>query len=145
MLSEYYPWLLASLIVYLAVKSIYRLYFHPLSKFPGPKLTAITHLYEFYHDIIRNGMFIWEIEKMHEKYGIPHLHPYMHIILILQAQLSESIHEKYTSTIPPTTMRYTPPAVASERKIPSSSLLSWQTRPWSPPSVMVITAFDGLF
>ncbi|KAI9926006.1 hypothetical protein ASPWEDRAFT_107650 [Aspergillus wentii DTO 134E9] len=69
MLSDYYPWLLASLIVYLAVKSIYRLYFHPLSKFPGPKLTAITHLYEFYHDIIRNGMFIWEIEKMHEKYG----------------------------------------------------------------------------
>lgn len=50
-------------------RSVYRLYFHSLSKFPGPKLAAISHLYEFYHDVIRSGMFIWEIEKMHAKYG----------------------------------------------------------------------------
>lgn len=51
------------------VRTIYQLYFHPLCKFPGPKLAAISHLYEFYHDVIRKGMFIWEIEKMHEEYG----------------------------------------------------------------------------
>lgn len=48
---------------------IYRLYAHPLAGFPGPKLAAATFLYEFYYDIIKGGMYIWEIERMHEKYG----------------------------------------------------------------------------
>ncbi|GAB1210519.1 hypothetical protein APSETT445_009313 [Aspergillus pseudonomiae] len=48
---------------------IYRLYFHPLSHIPGPKLAAITHGYEFYHNIIRGGLFIWELERLHEVYG----------------------------------------------------------------------------
>jgi hypothetical protein len=55
--------------VYLILRSIYRLWFHPLSKFPGPKLAAITHLYEFYYDAIKGGMYIWEIERWHLKYG----------------------------------------------------------------------------
>lgn len=48
---------------------IHRLYVHPLAGFPGPKLTAATFLYEFYYDVIKGGMYIWEIERMHEKYG----------------------------------------------------------------------------
>ncbi|CEJ58848.1 Putative Benzoate 4-monooxygenase cytochrome P450 [Penicillium brasilianum] len=48
---------------------IYRLYAHPLAGFPGPKLAAATFLYEFYYDIIKGGMYIWEIERMHEIYG----------------------------------------------------------------------------
>jgi hypothetical protein len=48
---------------------IRRLYFSPLSKFPGPKLAAATLWYEFYFNIIRGGKFMWEIERMHEKYG----------------------------------------------------------------------------
>lgn len=57
-------------------RTIYRLFFHPLSKFPGPKLTAATGLVEIYHDVIRGGKFLWEIEKMHEKYGILLFLPY---------------------------------------------------------------------
>lgn len=57
------------IFTYLVAGVIYRLYFHPLSKFPGPKLAAVTHLYEFYFNIIRDGMFIWEIERMHQQYG----------------------------------------------------------------------------
>jgi hypothetical protein len=53
----------------LILRSIYRLYLHPLHHIPGPKLAAISHAYEFYHDVIRGGLFVWEIEKMHEKYG----------------------------------------------------------------------------
>lgn len=63
-------WLiLATFCSFLCVRTIYRLYFHPLSKFPGPRLTAATHLYEFYYDVVKGGRFIFQIEKMHEKYG----------------------------------------------------------------------------
>ena len=55
--------------VWLLLRSIYRLYFHPLSHIPGPKIAIVSRLYEFYHDVIRGGMYIWEVEKMHEKYG----------------------------------------------------------------------------
>lgn len=57
---------------YFILKIIYRLYFHPLSKFPGPKLAASTHLFEFYHDVVRHGKFLWEIERMHLEYGTYH-------------------------------------------------------------------------
>ncbi|KAL4895287.1 cytochrome P450 [Aspergillus ambiguus] len=60
---------LSWIIVYLSIKTIYRLYFHPLSKIPGPRLTAATHLYEFYYDVILGGKFLFQIEKMHQTYG----------------------------------------------------------------------------
>ncbi|KAL4914495.1 cytochrome P450 [Aspergillus aurantiobrunneus] len=68
------PWvrweLIAALVAGFSLsRTVYRLYFHPLSKFPGPKLTAATGLYEIYHDVIRGGKFLWQIEKMHQKYG----------------------------------------------------------------------------
>lgn len=54
---------------YMVVLGIYRLYFSPLSKFPGPKLAIATGWYEFYHDVVQQGRYLWEIEKMHEQYG----------------------------------------------------------------------------
>lgn len=48
---------------------VHRLYFHPLSKFPGPKLAALTEWYESYWDIIKHGQYTFEIGRMHEKYG----------------------------------------------------------------------------
>ncbi|KAJ5343079.1 hypothetical protein MYU51_016283 [Penicillium brevicompactum] len=60
---------ICGLPIYIAIKSIYRLYFHPLSKIPGPKLAAITGAYEFYFNVIKRGMFIWELERLHEVYG----------------------------------------------------------------------------
>lgn len=64
-----WPLALAIGVAYLVVRSFYRIFFHPLSHIPGPKLAAISHAYEFYHDAVRGGMYIWEIEKMHQKYG----------------------------------------------------------------------------
>lgn len=53
----------------LVLRTVYHLYFHPLSKFPGPRIAAATYLYEFYYDVVKGGMYIWEVERMHEKYG----------------------------------------------------------------------------
>ncbi|KAJ5613912.1 cytochrome P450 [Penicillium herquei] len=53
----------------LAVRATYRLFFHPLSTFPGPKIAAVSHLYEFYYDVIRNGTYIEKVDEMHQKYG----------------------------------------------------------------------------
>lgn len=61
--------LFSAFALYRVFKVIYNLYFHPLAKFPGPKLAAASHLYEFYWSVIRDGEFIWAIEKLHKEYG----------------------------------------------------------------------------
>ncbi|KAH8896733.1 cytochrome P450 [Thozetella sp. PMI_491] len=43
--------------------------FHPLSRFPGPKLAAMTLLYECWYDLILVGKYTKAIAKMHEAYG----------------------------------------------------------------------------
>ncbi|KAJ9602459.1 hypothetical protein H2200_013002 [Cladophialophora chaetospira] len=48
---------------------IYRLSFHPLAKFPGPKLAAATYWYEYYYDVSKKGRFIWQIMDLHRQYG----------------------------------------------------------------------------
>lgn len=65
-------WLLLVILVaslYLIYGIAWRLLWSPIAKFPGPKLAAVTLWYEFYYDVIKNGRYMWEIEKMHEKYG----------------------------------------------------------------------------
>ncbi|TGJ85575.1 hypothetical protein E0Z10_g3221 [Xylaria hypoxylon] len=56
-------------IVLYVVKVIYRLYLHPLAKFPGPKLAAGTFLYEGYYDVVKRGKYVHRIEEMHSQYG----------------------------------------------------------------------------
>lgn len=63
------PLIVALAFLWFGSKAIYRLYWHPLSHIPGPKRAAISHLYEFYYDVIRGGTYLFEVEKMHQKYG----------------------------------------------------------------------------
>lgn len=55
--------------VYIVGLYLYRLFLHPLSKFPGPKLAAISNWYEFYWDVVRQGDFTRHIQDLHKKYG----------------------------------------------------------------------------
>ena len=57
------------MVFYVVAGAIYRLFFSPVAKFPGPTLTALTLWYEFHYDVIKGGKFIWQIKRMHEKYG----------------------------------------------------------------------------
>lgn len=59
----------AAALGYVLLVATYRLYFHPINKFPGPKLAAVTSLYGFYFNVVKGGRYLWEIEKMHKKYG----------------------------------------------------------------------------
>ncbi|KAK3337578.1 cytochrome P450 [Cercophora scortea] len=56
-------------LVYNAGLIIYRLYFSPQAKFPGSKLAAASGWYEFYYDYWLDGQYIFEIERIHKKYG----------------------------------------------------------------------------
>jgi hypothetical protein len=59
-------------IAWLVYLVVYRLYLSPIADFPGPKIAALTHWYECYYDVLAPGagMYIWEVEKMHQKYGM---------------------------------------------------------------------------
>ncbi|KAK3696861.1 hypothetical protein LTR37_017767 [Vermiconidia calcicola] len=59
----------ASLLLYCIGIVVYRLYFSPLAKFPGPKIAAVTSWYNAYHDLVRGGQYVWVIEDMHRRYG----------------------------------------------------------------------------
>ena len=57
---------------------ISRLFFSPIAKFPGPKLAAVTSWYELYYDVVKKGKYLFEIEKMHDKYGMRCSFPIRH-------------------------------------------------------------------
>jgi len=56
--------------LYVTVGVVYRLYFHPLSKFPGPRLAAATLWYEAYYDVIKQGQYTFKIKELHKQYGM---------------------------------------------------------------------------
>jgi hypothetical protein len=48
----------------------YRRFFHPLHEVPGPFLPAVTRLYLWYHNVIKDGNYYKKIDEMHVKYGV---------------------------------------------------------------------------
>lgn len=58
-----------TILIYASWLVIYRLYFSPLAKFPGPKIAAVTHYYEFYYNYWLQGKYIYKVEEFHKRYG----------------------------------------------------------------------------
>ncbi|KAJ5167799.1 uncharacterized protein N7482_003393 [Penicillium canariense] len=61
--------LLGSVLAYGLVTTVYRLHIHPLSRFPGPRLAALTGLYEILCTAWPGGSFDDEIHRLHRLYG----------------------------------------------------------------------------
>lgn len=61
--------LLGVFLLYLAGLLVYRLYLCPIARFPGPKLAAMTYLYEGYYDVVKRGKYTFKIRDLHAKYG----------------------------------------------------------------------------
>lgn len=59
----------AAFAVYLVLKVTFRLYFHPLARFPGPWLAAATYKYEAYYDVVLGGQYIFKLNELHDRYG----------------------------------------------------------------------------
>lgn len=86
-----HPWLniCTVILIYQITRAIYRITYHPLAHFPGPKLAATSRWsilarrspqykpiadrcvrYETYYELILGGRFAQQIENLHERYGI---------------------------------------------------------------------------
>ena len=50
-------------------EGIYNIFFHPLSKFPGPKAAALSEWFQTYHEVIRHHSMVDIFADLHSKYG----------------------------------------------------------------------------
>ncbi|KAF9063712.1 cytochrome P450 [Rhodocollybia butyracea] len=64
-----YLLLFCSALFYVGTVALYRLFFHPLRKYPGPVLAAFTEGYEMYYNIVKGGGLVIQIEKLHKIHG----------------------------------------------------------------------------
>lgn len=66
-------------MVYLVGAAIYNVYFHPLAKFPGPKLWAMSRIP--YVMAVRRGQYVYRVKELHDRYD-------SHVIRIAPDQLT---------------------------------------------------------
>ena len=62
--------LLIVLSFYVLLKWIYRLTLHPLARFPGPKLAAVSSLYGAYFDLGTDHSYVKDLPALHDQYGL---------------------------------------------------------------------------
>ena len=63
-------WLFILFVIYIVWLAVYRLYWTPLARFPGPRLAALSNWYEFYYDVVLQGKFTSHLQDLHKQYGL---------------------------------------------------------------------------
>ncbi|KAF2183530.1 cytochrome P450 [Zopfia rhizophila CBS 207.26] len=83
----------AAYILYWIRLCIYRLHFHPLAHFPGPRLAAVTSWYEAYYEIVLQGQYSRKIGELHDVYG-PILRVTPHELHIRDSRFFDEVYPK---------------------------------------------------
>ncbi|PUU78750.1 cytochrome P450 [Tuber borchii] len=96
-------YLLGAWVAYLALLVFYRLYLHPLRRFPGPKLAAATGWYAGYWDLHMGGQMVKHLADLHKEYGP--------IVRSEPNQLHFSSPEAYSTIYSPTSKLTKDPAL----------------------------------
>ena len=59
----------AAFTLFILAKYVYRVTFHPLATFPGPRLAALTSLYGAFYDLHPDRSYCKQLPALHDKYG----------------------------------------------------------------------------
>lgn len=62
--------LLSALVGWAFMKIVYNIYFHPLSKFPGPIAAKATDWWQTYHELVKKDNMLDLYARLHEQYGM---------------------------------------------------------------------------
>ena len=66
---------IAATLIWSLYSALYNVYFHPLTRFPGPKLAAASKYWLFYQEFVR-GISLSDIrDDLHAQYGAPSSFP----------------------------------------------------------------------
>ena len=71
--SVIYDWgprLLRVVALYIIAKLLYNLPFHPLAKFPGPRLAAATSWWQTYLEVFQGESLSLTLLDLHAQYGM---------------------------------------------------------------------------
>lgn len=79
--------LAAAIIAYYGTLVFYRLFLHPLARFPGPRLAAISRWYEGYYDVVLGGKYTARIAELHKIYG--------RVLLTVSQAKTLTLHRSY--------------------------------------------------
>lgn len=55
--------------IYRTLIVVHRYFFHPLAKFPGPRLAAVSTLYRVYYELWKDGKLLEQATELHKIYG----------------------------------------------------------------------------
>lgn len=69
MAAVWFSYAAQALFVWAVSTVVYRRYFHPLASIPGPFVPAVTRLYIWYWNFLKDGVLYHRIEELHAKYG----------------------------------------------------------------------------
>ncbi|KAI1174479.1 trichodiene oxygenase [Nemania sp. FL0916] len=83
--------LLLAVGIYYGTLVFYRLFLHPLARFPGPRLAAVSRWYEAYYDVVRGGQYTKKIAKLHQTYG-PIIRISPHELHVADASFFETLY-----------------------------------------------------